>query len=54
MDAQETLKYWRENLSCEEQVKRQLADEYTNASTKEEIELLNEIRELIYDNTSTQ
>jgi hypothetical protein len=52
MNAEETLKYWRENLSCEEQVKRQLADEYANADTKEEIKLLDEIWKLVYEKES--
>lgn len=50
MNAEETLIFWRENLSCEEHVKRQLADEYANAGTKEEIKLLNEIWKLVYEN----
>lgn len=48
MTPKETLKYWRENLCSEEAVKRQLADQYANADTKEEIKLLDEIRGLIY------
>jgi hypothetical protein len=52
MNAEETLKYWRDKLSCEEQVKIQLSDEYANADTKEEIKLLNEIRQLVYENES--
>lgn len=49
MEAKNRLEYWRKNLSCEEQIKRQLADEYANACTKEEIKLLDEIRNLIYN-----
>ena len=48
MTAQETLKHWRDNLSCEAQVKRQLADEMNNADTLEEMNLLNEIYILVY------
>lgn len=47
MNPQETLKYWRDNLSCEEQVKRQLLEEYLNADTYEEIEFLDKIYDLI-------
>ena len=49
MKAKNKLEYWRKNLSCEEQVKRQLVDEYANAETKEDIKLLDEIWELIYN-----
>jgi len=48
MTAKETLKYWREKLSCEEQVKMQLAQEYLNANSKKEINFLNDIYKLIY------
>tara|TARA_R110000782_G_scaffold185188_1_gene275423 strand:+ start:148 stop:318 length:171 start_codon:yes stop_codon:yes gene_type:complete len=54
MDAKNKLEYWRKNLSCEEQVKRQLAEEYANADTKEEINLLDEIWGLIYNKTLTK
>lgn len=46
---EETLKYWRDNLSCEEQVKMQLSEEYLNAYTDEEISFLNKIHNLIYE-----
>jgi hypothetical protein len=49
MTAEETLKYWRDNLSCEEQVKMQLSEEINNADTLEEMNLLNEIWILIYN-----
>jgi len=52
MTPEETLKYWRENLSCEEQVKMQLADSYANADNKKEWEFLNKISKLI-ENEST-
>jgi len=45
--AKETLNFWRENLSCEEQVKRQLAESYCNAENKSEYDFLNEISKLI-------
>jgi hypothetical protein len=45
---EETLKNWRNNLSCEEQVKRQLSDEFANAETQEELDRLNKIWDLIY------
>jgi len=48
MTAEETLKHWRENLSCEEQVRRQLAEEIANADTLKEMDLLSEIWILIY------
>jgi hypothetical protein len=48
MIGEETLKSWRIKLNCENAVKRQLAEEYANADTKEEIKLLDEIWELIY------
>lgn len=47
MTAEKTLKYWRDNLSCEEQVKMQLLDEYANADTPEEILKLKEISRLL-------
>jgi hypothetical protein len=47
MTPEETLKYWRENLSSEEQVKRQLSEEYANADTEERIIFLDKISELI-------
>lgn len=50
MTAEETLKYWRKNLSCEEQVKKQLAQEYFNANSKKEINFLNDIYKLINKN----
>ena len=49
MEAKNKLEYWRKHLNCEEAVKRQLADEYANADTKEEIKLLDEIWDLIYN-----
>ena len=49
MNPEETLKYWRDNLSCEEQVKMQLSEEYLNAYTDEEISFLNNIHNLIYE-----
>jgi hypothetical protein len=49
MEAKKKLEYWRKHLNCEEAVKRQLADEYANADTKEEIKLLDEIWDLIYN-----
>ncbi|AGH56713.1 hypothetical protein Phi19:2_gp096 [Cellulophaga phage phi19:2] len=48
--AESTLQYWRDNLSCEAQVKRQLADEYANAESQENIEILDEIWDLVYNN----
>jgi len=47
MKAQDKLDYWREHLNCEKAVKIQLADEYANAGTKEEINILDEISVLI-------
>lgn len=52
MNAEETLKFWRDNLSCEEQVKRQLSDKYANTDSKEEMKLLNEIWKLVYEKES--
>jgi len=49
MEAKNKLEYWRKHLKCEEAVKRQLADEYANADTKEDIKLLDEIWDLIYN-----
>lgn len=49
MEAKNKLEYWRKHLNGEEAVKRQLADEYSNADTKEEIKLLDEIWDLIYN-----
>ena len=49
MTAEETLKYWRDNLSCDDQVKRQLAEEYANARTKKDNMLLDKIFDLIYN-----
>lgn len=49
MNEEETLKYWRDNLSCEEQVKMQLTEEYLNAKTHEEISFLDKIYDLIYE-----
>ena len=43
------LEYWRKNLCSEDGVKRQLADSYANADTEEEIKLLDEIWDLIYN-----
>lgn len=48
MTLKETLIYWRKTLSCEEQVKRQLSDEYANADTNKRIEFLDCISKLIY------
>lgn len=48
MTSIEKLDYWRKHLSCEEQVKMQLAEEYANTDNKEEIKLLDEIWELVY------
>jgi len=48
MNPEETLKYWRNNLSCEEQVKMQLSEEYINAQTDEYIIFLDKIYNLIY------
>jgi len=47
MTPKETLEYWRKELSCEEQVKMQWADEYANASDKAEYLFLEEIRKLM-------
>jgi len=47
MNAKETLEYWRKELSCEEQVKMQLAEEYANASNQAEYLFLEEIRKLM-------
>lgn len=46
--ASSKLKHWRKQLKCEEAVKRQLAEEYANADTKEEIKILDEVHELIH------
>ena len=48
MTPEETLKYWRDNLSCEEQVKRQLLEEYVNSETEEYDIFLDKIYDLIY------
>lgn len=48
MEAVNKLKFWRQFLGSEEAVKRQLSDEYANADTKEDIELLDQIWSLIY------
>ena len=47
MTAEDKLKHLQKHLKGEEEIKRQLADEYANADSPDEINLINETLDLV-------